>query len=91
MGFSHFIFTCVTSVHTSLSLEQSLSVGIISPGLEEQVCSQENERLTWHLRKLEKLTDKEFESLRGHLSLVKEYVYAAFEFLLEILSPFDRF
>lgn len=55
MGFSHFIFRCVTSLHTYLSLEQLLSMGTISPGLEEQVYSQEKERLTWDLRKLESL------------------------------------
>lgn len=65
---------CDLIAYYLFSLEQFLSMGTISPGLEEQVNSQKKERVTWDLRKLEKFTDKDFESLRGHLSLIQEYV-----------------
>lgn len=79
-------FPCVTSVPTYISLKQFLSMDTISPRLEEQVYSQEKERLTWDVKKLEKFTDKDLRILGGHLLLVQENVWVAFEFLLEILS-----
>lgn len=86
MEFSQFIFPCVASIHTYFSLDQFLSMGTISHALEEQVYSQEKEKLTRNLRKLEKYTGNDFRSLRRHSSLVQENVWIGFEFLPETLS-----
>ena len=57
MEFSQLIFPWVTSIHSYFFLELFVSMSTVSHGLEEQVYSQEKQKLTRDLRKLEEYTD----------------------------------